>query len=40
MDDDKNLYILRSLADGNADIPKKPFLGSNWNDETEHLDIV
>ena len=40
MDDDKQLYILRSLADGNTNKPKKPFLEYDWNDETEHVDLV
>lgn len=40
MDDDKQLYILRSLSDGNSNKPRKPFTDYDWNDETEHLDIV
>lgn len=40
IDDDKELYILRSLSDGNSNRPRKPFLEYDWNDETQHIDLV
>lgn len=40
IDDDKQLYILRSLADGNKNKPRKPFIDYDWNDENVYVDLV